>query len=351
MFSLKQTTFGALCALVLGFTACKDKDDTPTTIAEGYENGILIVNEGPFQSGSGAVNHYDRTTKTVTNDIFAAANNGAKVGNILQSIATLNGKTYLLVNNANRVWVVDSKTFKFQDTLRKVQSPRYFQAFNNSKAYVSSWATGVEVIDLASNKIRSTIKTGKGPDRMLLDGTLVWVLNSGGFEKDSTISLIDVGTDAVVRTLKAAPAPNTIVSANGSIWVLCGGYFDLKGEGTLLEYKSNTIVSSYKVPKYASSLAVNKDGKTLYFLANNAIYSKDATTKTAPAIYIDKVTANRGFKGAYALGYDNQNNTLVCGDAKDFIGSGMVYVFNPSTKVLQDSIKAGIVPSSFSFGK
>ena len=338
-----------LLAPVFFLLSCKDDTVTPVTTS-GYENGVLIVNEGPFNTGSGTVLHYDRTTKTISTDIFASANGGAKAGNILQSVKNYNGKTYLMVNNANRVYVVDAKTFAFKDSIKGMALPRYFEGVNATKAYISGWANGVSVVDLTTNKVTKNIKAGVGPDRMLLNGSKMWVLNSGAFNQDSTITLIDIATDAVSKTLKAAPSPNSIVSANGSVWVLCGNYYN-KGKGQLLEYRNDAIVNTFDVPNGASSLAISKDGATLYFVANNTVYSKETSKpKTNPDAYILGSTLKSKFIGLYSLGFDNQTGNLFCGDAKNFTSSGKIYVFNATTKVLQDSISAGIIPTFFSFG-
>jgi DNA-binding beta-propeller fold protein YncE len=349
MFYTKNYVWMLLLAPVLLLLSCEDEKTIPITTT-GYENGVLIVNEGPFNTGSGTVLHYDRNAKTISTDIFASANGGAKAGNILQSVKTYNGNAYLMVNNANRVYVVDAKTFAFKDSIKGMDLPRFFEAVNSKKAYISGWANGVSVIDLTTNKLIKNIKVGVGADRMLLNGASMWVLNSGAFEADSTITLIDVATDAVAKTLKAAPGPNSIVTGNGSIWVLCGNY-DGKGKGKLLEYRSNVIVNTFDVPNGATNLVISKDAATLYFVANNIVYSKETSKpKVNPDAYILGATLKSKFKGLYSLGLDNQTGNLFCGDAKDYSSNGKIYIFNASTRALQDSISAGIIPTFFSFG-
>jgi DNA-binding beta-propeller fold protein YncE len=349
MFYTKKYAWALLLAPLFLLLSCKDDNVTPITTS-GYENGVLIVNEGPFNTGTGTVLHYDRNTKTISTDIFASANGGAKAGNILQSVKTYNGNTYLMVNNANRVYVVDAKTFAFKDSIKGMDLPRFFEAVNSKKAYISGWANGISVIDLTTNKVTKTIKAGIGADRMLLNGSTMWVLNSGGFDSDSTITLIDVATDAVAKTLKAAPAPNSIVSGNGSIWVLCGNYFG-KGKGKLLEYRNNAIVNTFDAPNGATNLVISRDAATLYFVANNIVYSKETSKpKVNPDAYILGATLKSKFTGLYSLGLDNQTGNLFCGDAKNYSANGKIYVFNAATRVLQDSISAGIIPTFFSFG-
>ncbi|MFZ4543446.1 MAG: YncE family protein [Saprospiraceae bacterium] len=325
--------------------SCTD-DGSGNVPDNNYDKGILIVNEGPFQNGTGTVSHYDRITGKLTEDIFSLANNGAKIGNVLQSASNWQGKTYLMVNNANRVYIVDPKTFKYQDSIKGITQPRYFQGISAQKAYISSWSQGVNVVDLANKQITKTIKTGIGADKMLLDINNLYVLNSGGFEKDSTITLIEVLTDKVIKTIKAAPGPNSIEKAGGSIWVLCGSYWDIPGNGALIEYKLEQKVNEYKVPKYASNLVLSSDGKDLYFLAGSTIYKKSTLIASQqPEIFL-----NRKFISPYALDKDPITGSLLMADAGDFAVKSKVYFINPDTKIVKDSIVSGVATNSFIFG-
>jgi DNA-binding beta-propeller fold protein YncE len=353
MFNKKHYATGLLYAALMTFvvTACDpDEPTVPTPTTSGYENGILIINEGPFGSGSGTFTHYERSTKAITNDVFGLANNGAKVGNILQSYTLHQGKGYVLVNNANKVWVVDAKTFKFNDTIGGIKLPRFMQVLNDTKGYISNWATGVSVVDLSTKKVTKTIKVGGGAEKMLLDGTSLWVLNSGGIGKDSTISIIDTKTDVVSKTITAAYNPNSIVATNGSIWVLCSSYFDVKGKGKLIEYKNGIKANSYDIPQFATNLVVAKDGKTLYFLADNAIYQKGIADTDAPKAYITGPGTGKSFTYPYGLGIDPKDGAIYCADAKNFAVNSEVFVFDSTSKTLLQTIAAGIGTNGFYFG-
>lgn len=325
--------------------SCKN-DDTDNNPQTAYDKGVLIINEGPFQNGSGSIMHFDRDTRNLTDDIFAVANKGAKIGNILQSAAYWNGKTYLMVNNANRIYVVNPQTFAFVDSVKGITQPRYFQGISAEKAAVSSWTKGVSFINLATNTLGSSVATGNGADKMLLDANTLWVLNSGGFGKDSTITLVDVLTEKVIKTVKTAPGPNSIVKAGSSIWVLCGSYWDQSGTGTLLEYRFEQVAAAYKVPKYASNLMLSNDGKDLFFLAGNTVYRKSALVSAKePEAFI-----NRTFASPYALDQDPLTGKLLMADAGDFSSGSKVFFINPDTKLVSDSLRTGIGTNSFLFG-
>ena len=348
---MKNILFWAMCIASTVLVASCDKDPEPTAI-QPYQNGVFITHEGAFSGGTGTVSFYNRTVGGLKNDIFGAENSGAAIGNILQSMSVANGKAYLVVNNANKLMVVDANTFKFQDSIVGTTLPRYFLNIDDKKAFVSEWGSNgvvgaVKVLDLATKKFTKTIATGKGAERLLRVGTTVLAVNNGGFDSDSTVAIIDVASEAVTAKIKVGVSPNSLVQdANGDVWVLCSGAWGA-ANGKLMQIKNNAVVATFNVPQGSSSLVVNSTKNTLYFVGGTAIYQKDLTSAT-PSVWIGKPTTSATFAALYGLGIDPKTGNVFCADAKDFTKAGVVYVFN-STKTLQDSLKTGIAPSNFWF--
>jgi YVTN family beta-propeller protein len=342
---MKNIKFGAiLIALTLVLASC-GKD--PVAV-QPYGSGVFITHEGAFSGGTGTVSFYNRTVGGIKNDIFATENGGAAIGSLLQSMSVNSQKAYLVVHNLNRLVVVDAQTFKFQDSIGGSVLPRYVLALDDKKAFVSEWGKGglegaVRVLDLATKKFTKTITTGKGAERLLRVGTTVWVANQGGFDSDSTVAIIDIATEAVTSKIKVGVNPNSLVQdANGDIWVLCGGDWSATN-GKLVQIKNNTVVATFNVPQGANSLATNTAKNLLYFAGGKGIYQKDLTA-AAPSVW----AALASFVTPYGLGVDPKTDNVFFADAKNYTASGLVYVFN-SAKILQDSVKTGIVPSNFWF--
>lgn len=348
MKNIKAIAF--FIALTVILASCNN--DKTTTIAQPYESGVFISNEGAFSNGTGTVSFYDRTVGGIKNDIFGTQNMGAAIGNILQSLTIAKDKAYLVVNNANKLLIVDATTFKFQDSVVGTTLPRYLLAIDDKKAFVSEWGKNgldgaVKVLDLTTKKFTKTIATGKGAERLLRVGNAVWTVNSGGFDSDSTVAVIDIATEAVTSKIKVSPTPNSLVQdANGDIWVLCGGSWGTT-YGKLVQIKNNAVVATFNVPQGSNSLVTNATKNTLFFVANTAIYQKDLTT-AAPSVWLDKSTTKANFTYLYGLGIDPKTGNIFCADAKNYSSAGVVYVFN-NAKSVQDSLKTGIIPSNFWF--
>jgi len=341
-------------SFVLTFSACH-KDD-PERTGGKYSDGIFIVNEGIFQTGTGTISFIDRTNDSVSYDIFAAVN-GRPLGNVTQSMAIFNGDAYIVVNNASKIEVVDETTFESRATITGLTSPRYFLGISKSKGYVTDWAGNVAVIDLDANAVSKTITVKSGPEQMLIHGQDVYVLNSGGWSTDSTVSVINSATDEVLTTIQVKHRPTGIVAdKNGKIWVICSGRGfngwpqsgDSEGHLLRINPANNQIEFDYSfVSKslHPEKLVVNKTGDKLFFLFDGGIYSFDVTGTTN--IPVKLVSRNN----LYALGYDNTDDYLYASDPLDYQQDGWVFRYRASDGNMVDSLRSGIIPGNYCFGE
>lgn len=341
-------------SMVLFLSACH-KDD-PEKLAGKFSDGIFIVNEGIYQQGTGTISFIDRSTDSVSQDIFEAVN-GRPLGSVAQSMTIYNGKAYIVVNYASKVEVVDAETFESEATIGGLESPRYFTAVSSSKGYVTDWAGNVAVVDLNSNTVTKTIGVKSGPEQMLLANSSIFVLNSGGWSTDSTISVINTTTDEVIKTIQVNHRPTGIVlDKNGKIWVMCSGRGyngypqagDSKGHLLRIDPGTLEIEFDYAFPStsvHPEKLVINKNGDKLFFFFKGGINSFNVdNTSEGPVVLalIDNL---------YALGYDASSDYIYASDPLDYQQDGWVYRFKSSDGMLVDSIHAGIIPGNFCFGE
>src|SRR5690606_36133260 len=120
-------------------------------------------------------------------------------GNIVQSMNVLNTSGYIVVNNANKIEVVEAGTFKSVGTITGLNAPRYILQVNDQKAYITEWGNGSEgnirILNLTNNSIEGTINLNrKGAEKMLKHGDYVYVTCQGGYDKDSVVTVIDANT-------------------------------------------------------------------------------------------------------------------------------------------------------------
>jgi YVTN family beta-propeller protein len=338
-------------------SACDTDNDNTSGL---YQNGVFIVNEGPFNSGTGTISFLDRHSKTVTNSIFSKIND-RPLGNIVQSLNFHNDKGYVVINNANKVEVVEKGTFKSIATIEGLPFPRHFLGIDQGKAYISCWGGShgeVKVVDLSSHSVVKTIAVHTGPDAMAKIGNKVFVVNGGGFGSDNKISVIDVTTDQVIETIVVDDNPNSIrADAQGKLWILCGGKktYDAITWDIIVEQSSKPAILQLDPTNYSilkrlefgnifespSSLAINSDGTTLFYLLGFGVAQLNTTDNQLPAQPIIEASF-------YGLGYDPATEYLYAADAGDYSSAGKVIRFM-STGVPVDTFSVGVIPNGFYF--
>jgi YVTN family beta-propeller protein len=357
---MKTKQFIIISAFAIAFTSCKKDNPTPQASATNaspttFTNGVFIINQGPFSSGTGTISFYRRDSAKVTTDIFQNVN-GYPLGNIVQSMTLFNGNGYIVVNNAGKMEVVNANTFKTAASITGLNNPRYFLGINNNKGYLSQWnasgAGSIKVINLINNMISATIPTGAGAENMIKLGNSVYVACNGGFGSDSVVTVIDATADTVIKNINVGANPTYIQGdANGKIWVLCvgqwnGSYSALAKTGMLVKINpnNNTVELSLTFTSTSSQpsiLVTNSSKNMLYYTYNGGVYSQDINS----SVLNQTAIINRNF---YGLGIDPTNNYFYAADAGNYTSNGKVIRYNASG-VAVDSFPVGISPGNFWF--
>ena len=339
---------------VLFIASCTIQVDPPAP-GPKYGSGVMISNEGLFQTGTGTVSYYDPGSGRVQNEIYFNEN-GFPVGNVLHSITNHSDFAYLVVNNSAYIEVVESSTMLSVAQINGFSSPRYLLKVTPNTAYVTDWfANNIKVVDLNSNTITDSIPTGTGPEHMAVTaaGDVV-VTNTGGFSTDSTLTIInnmgEVDTSFVVSYL-----PNSVqVDNNNKVWVLCAGRIDWvdpsqSTAGKLFRINPSdwSIEQVFDFPDnswHPGNLKIDGTGNTLYYLSNlygGKLYKMNVTDAVLPAAPL----VNKSF---YSLGVDPVRGDVYGADPIDYNQNGKVLRYDSQGTVL-DSMTVGIIPGNFGF--
>lgn len=343
-------------SVLCGLNSCRVDGSDPVPSGPGnYTEGVFVVNEGPF-GGTGTITWHNPNTGETVQDVFGQANGGAVLGEFVQSLTIYNGRGFIVVNGANKIYVVNATSFKFLYTINGLELPRYFlpkRDFSSTEparyAYVSQWGANgldgsVAKVDLITNQVVAHIPLGHGPEKLYqVDNSKLLAPNSGGFGVDSTVSVIDMDHDKETERLLLAGRRNPCclaagTQAAGQPFVLCkGDYLDPASLGWFGIVTAPTAATGSDVPPGADDLCQAPGAGTLYFTASGAIYKSTASG-------IEKFFDQQ----AYGLGCDPRTGNLYCADAKDFNSSGEVVIYSPSgTKI--NSFATGIAPGELVF--
>ena len=345
--------FFSLLSILLLFISCnKNNNDNP---AGAWSESVFIINEGTYPTGTGTISAFNRETLEMTDYLFVTVN-GRPLGNIAQSLTVHGDKAYIVVNNANKIEVVNLEDFVSVATVENLPLPRYFVVKDDQKGYVSCWDSTVKVISLADYSIIKSIKVGTGPDEMILSGDYLFVINSGGYGLDSTVSVINTVTDTPYESIYAGHRPAAIQEgADGKLWILCAGKgwngFPDPGDTPAriigLDASSLTIANEIVFPatdQHPDNLVINKDGDVLYYHLGKNIYAFPVT-----ASEVSSQPFITGVESFYGLGFDKVTNMIYATAPLDYSQNGWIYRFRSQDGAEIDSYMAGIIPNGFWF--
>ncbi|HBQ59293.1 MAG TPA: hypothetical protein DD671_06635, partial [Balneolaceae bacterium] len=188
---------------------------------------VIVGNEGNFGSGNATLTNYLVENNSANDGVFLEAN-GTGIGDVVQSLSWINGSIYVVVNNSQKIVVLDPETFQQtgQISLGENASPQQIMQVSESKAYVTDlYASLAYVVNLEDHSVsETTIPAGVNPDRMAQFEEYAYIANSG-FGADSTIFKVDIATDAQVDTFEVSRGPSGMrIDADGTLWVVSTGY-------------------------------------------------------------------------------------------------------------------------------
>lgn len=348
---------------VLMLTACRPR--SADVVTGPYATGVFIVNEGTFNRGNADISYIERTgfASTVQQSIFSSVN-GRPLGDVAQSMARGTNNLFIVVNNSNKVEVVDALSFSAKATITGFTLPRYALSIGASKLYVSEWLAysptftpsgpgRISIINQDNNTRTGTITVGQWPERMILVGNNAYVANSF----DNTVSVINTQTDQVTATITVSQGPNSFALDNsGNLWVLCGGRQNFSNPsasvaGALVQINPNTNAVLRTIPITPNTLnprnlIANPENTVFYFLGSGGVfqYNVGAGAGTFGRIYTNAKL--------YGLGYEPTTRLIymgVLGSPSSFENDGYVIRWNSLNQTIADSFAAKVAPNGFLF--
>ncbi len=283
---LRNTIIFALLAM-LTYTSCGENTITETeTIIDTviirdtiiyqepdpYENftttGFYLLSEGTYGAGDSQLSYYDlsNSDNPLTMDYLGSKNSGAKLGDTAQDVIVYGGKSYVIVNNSNKVVILNAHNGVMEKELELKKddvgvSPRYAVGAEG-KVFISTWHDGVMVLDTTTLTLDSSIALSQAFSEGIayVDGNL-YVANSGIAGEPyggngNTISIVSVEEKREIGTIEVPKNPNILkVADNGDMYLSTwGDYYSTEALLHKIDYKNKTVEktwSDFSASKFA----------------------------------------------------------------------------------------------------
>lgn len=339
-----------LAALFL--IGCKD-DEGPKG---AYESGVIVVNEGNFTDADGSLSHIS-TSDEVTNNIFSKANDGAILGDVVQSVFVNGDEAYVIVNNSNKVEVINVHTAERIATI-DAKLPRYMTVANG-KGYITEWGSDyatprVVVVDLNSHAILEKIKVGSGAEQIVAVSGKLYIADNWS----NTITVINSDTDEVSSTITTDywGISGLTVDGTGNVWGVHEGTTNWNvvpavpnNDGAIIKIDTSTDLVTLSVSleqNVSANVATNNAGDKIYYITSNNVYAMDVSDESS--IIATKIIDEDATVSFYGIGVDPASDDIYVGDSKSFQGNGIVYRYAvDGTKI--NTFNVGRAPNGFVF--
>lgn len=325
--------------------------------AENQHPKVFIANEGVFGNGNASLSFIDLEEHKVFNNIFGQKNERV-LGDVLQSIYGDEKNLYLLVNNSNKIVVVDKKSFEYLGEI-PVQQPRYMVFIGEGKALVSSmYRSRLYIVDLEGRRVESEVPLNfNNTEGMLEVDDKVYI--APWSPSCNYVYQFDKGSRSIEDSIYISGfAPTSMVlDKNGKVWVLAGNpHFNVASTLTQIDPGSKQILKSITFPAGAETIkpVTNPEKDAIYYLgvdyngnsnAYNGLFKINIDADAAPT---EPILRAHDLQYFWGLGVDPGTGKVYLGDPKGWIQSGTVSELTPEGGLV-NTFTVGLGPCYFYF--
>lgn len=313
-------------------TSCRDDDFFESEPKGAYENGILVSNEGNYGTPTATVSFLSNDLSTVENNIYAKNNNNLPLGDVLQSIGFQGDYAYLVLNNSNKIEVVNRYSFqKIATVSDQVSQPRYI-AFANKNYYVtnsSGSAKFVNVYGVSDNSFVKKIALANTGER-IVEANGAIVVQNASFGSGNKLTFINTSSNTVesILTLPAGSLEK-IVSYGGNVYAIAGSATDS------YIYKvasTGTITNTTILTGIAKAKNLEIDGNRFFFTSGSKVYSMDMMSNTVPTAPII-TEADNSWSNFYS--FNVLNGKIFISNANGFTAYSSVNIYSTAGALIK----------------
>ncbi|GAA5520430.1 hypothetical protein LQ318_01765 [Aliifodinibius salicampi] len=315
---------------------------------------VYVSNEGNFSDANGTITSYDPKSGSTLKAAFEDAN-GRPLAGIIQSAKIRGSRMYIVLNEANKIEIVDVRSLESIGTIEMSTTPTDFEILTEQVGYVSNLYDGsISIVDLENfeETDEERISVGSQPRSMVRIGNFVYVANSGSGD-DQTVTVVNGSNDTVEETIEVGAGPTEIARDTGNrLWVVCKGKIaydenwerdpenDIPGSVHIIDGQTATVIDSIETGGHPTGIALNNNGAEAYLIDEVLSAINMNTFEIKEDTLIDRTFSS--------IEYMPTEGRLYVGDSKGYSQNGQAIVYELDGTAI-DSFSVGIAPKAFHF--
>lgn len=352
-----------LSALLIN--ACNEPEDVRAALPPiefQPTSKALILHEGNFVGGEASLSLYSIDSLTIENGVYKRVNN-ASLGSVGQSMHLYKDKLYIVINNSEKIEVIDTSTFQNLATITiPGSSPREILFINDTLALVTElYANTLWFINPQTNTYQfSQSLLGSTEELVSYNDTIYiprYTIDPPGVNNplNGYIMKMNSNTLALFDSVKVGRNCYSIVENNGYIYTI--GEED-DGKYIYQFHPENGRIIKSKAAESSEGAAQLSIGpnNSLYYLwqdgslgasTNSAIRYFSLTNNQLSATY-SSLSLGNNINLYSVLDYDTLRKELYTADAKDFTSAGVIYRLDSNLNTIH-SFEAAQIPGQLIF--
>jgi len=305
------------------FISCEDSSSDEVYVPKGdYDLGFIVSNEGNFGSPTASVSYISEDLLESANEVYSAVNNSAALGDVLQSITFDDDYAYLVLNNSNKIEVVDKYTFKQITTITEnISAPRYAEVEDDKLYITNSGSKSIVVYNVADFSYNTSIEIGSTVEEIIIEGNYLYVQNAS-FGYGKTITVVDITTNTVVKTITTGDGLNSMEEEDGILYAMH------KLGVTKISTTTNEVIGEITLgAELTSPNKMDIEDGFMYYISGAKIYKTSInSSELSGAALID--TKVDGASWSLGYGFAVENDKIFYSDVKGFSENSELLVYD-----------------------
>lgn len=340
-----------------------DYSSIPAAVEKGGPKGMYLLNEGAWGKNMCTLDYLNFTNGMYARNIYQERNPNVTLGlgDVGNDIAICDGRLYIVVNQSNKVEVLDAETAVRIGEVEVVNGRSI--AFDGKYAYVTSFVGGdgtkgsLVRFNQKTLAVEGSISLGQQPEGIAIKGGYAYVANSGQLSApnyDHNVSVVDLAQFKLTDSIPVAINMKAVAfDQEGNLWVnSLGNYADVasnlykvpaKGAGFDAPKAMNVRCSNFTVSKnkvYGYGVTYDSNWN-----ATNSYFQVEASSATIAPF---NIPATVNIMSPYCVAVNPDNGDVYITDAKTYTESGELYCFSADGK-LKWQTKTGDIPGHIVF--
>ena len=183
---------------------------------DGDNSWVFVANEGNYGSSNGSISMIDQDGNISHTE---------SIGDVVQALEVYEDKLIVLVNNSHKIIVYsiteDGLAMPGIEVSTNGSSPRDLVIVDDIVYFTNYTTTDVKSFNLFNYAIEESIPVGASPEGITLNGTSLWVANSG----ENTVSEISLSSLNETK-YEVGNGPQNIAIHDGDIYISRTHYDD-----------------------------------------------------------------------------------------------------------------------------